>query len=85
MATSTKTIKLTKAPKEPKKLKLSKMELFKKLGDYDENTKTTRFVNKDEFIGEYALLFFKNGELVDKHIGNAPKAALVSKLEAQLN
>lgn len=61
MATSTKTIKLTKAPKEPKKPKLSKMELFKKLGDYDENTKTTRFVNKDEFIGEYALLFFKNG------------------------
>ncbi len=31
------------------------------------------------------LLFFKNGELVDKHIGNAPKAALVSKLDAQLN
>lgn len=23
------------------------------------------------------ILFFKNGEIVDKHVGNAPKAALV--------
>ena len=35
--------------------------LFKKLGDFDETTNTTRFVNKDEFIGEYTTLFFKNG------------------------
>ena len=27
-----------------------------------------------------ALLYFKNGEVVDKHIGAAPKSTLVSKL-----
>ncbi|MDD3876735.1 MAG: thioredoxin [Bacteroidales bacterium] len=30
------------------------------------------------------ILFFKNGEIVDKHIGAAPKSVLVSKLEALL-
>ena len=30
------------------------------------------------------LLVFKNGELVDKQVGAVPKAALQSKLEAQL-
>lgn len=30
------------------------------------------------------LLFFKNGQLVDKQVGYAPKAALVAKLEAQM-
>ncbi|MDZ4665888.1 MAG: thioredoxin [Bacteroidota bacterium] len=30
------------------------------------------------------LLFFKNGEVVDKQVGVAPKAALVAKLQAQL-
>jgi thioredoxin 1 len=31
-----------------------------------------------------ALLFFKNGEVVDKQIGAVPKAILVGKLNAQL-
>ncbi|MCL4639061.1 MULTISPECIES: thioredoxin [Olivibacter] len=31
-----------------------------------------------------ALLFFKNGEIVDKQIGAVPKSVLASKLEAQL-
>ena len=31
-----------------------------------------------------AVLFFKNGELVDKQIGSAPKATFVAKLEALL-
>ena len=43
------------------KEKLSKIELFKKLGEYDTLTNQTRFVSKDEFIGEYSELFFKNG------------------------
>ncbi len=30
------------------------------------------------------LLFFKNGEVVDKQIGAVPKTVLTSKLEAQL-
>ena len=30
------------------------------------------------------LLFFKNGELVDKHVGAAPKADIAAKLEALL-
>ncbi|MBK8848146.1 MAG: thioredoxin [Bacteroidetes bacterium] len=29
-----------------------------------------------------ALLYFKNGEVVDKQVGAAPKAALATKLEA---
>ncbi|MGH2622424.1 MAG: thioredoxin [Sphingobacterium sp.] len=31
-----------------------------------------------------ALLYFKNGEIVDKQIGAAPKSILVEKLENQL-
>lgn len=31
-----------------------------------------------------ALLFFKNGEIVDKQIGAVPKSVLAGKLEAQL-
>ncbi|MCH8232429.1 MAG: thioredoxin [Bacteroidetes bacterium] len=31
------------------------------------------------------LLFFKNGEIVDKQIGAVPKTVLTSKLEAQLD
>jgi thioredoxin 1 len=31
-----------------------------------------------------ALLFFKNGEVVDRQIGVAAKSALVAKIEAQL-
>ena len=30
------------------------------------------------------LLFFKNGQLVDKQVGVVPKATLAAKLEAQL-
>ncbi|WDF56787.1 thioredoxin [Mucilaginibacter sp. KACC 22063] len=31
-----------------------------------------------------ALLFFKNGEIVDKQIGAVPKSVLANKLQAQL-
>ena len=31
------------------------------------------------------VLFFKGGQVVDKHIGVAPKAVLTSKLDEQLN
>lgn len=30
------------------------------------------------------LLIFKNGEIVDKHVGAAPKSVLAGKLEAQI-
>ena len=30
------------------------------------------------------ILFFKNGEVVDRQVGAVPKAALVKKLEAQM-
>lgn len=30
------------------------------------------------------ILFFKSGEVVDKHVGAAPKAALASKVDALL-
>jgi thioredoxin 1 len=30
------------------------------------------------------ILFFKNGQVVDKHVGVAPKSLLAGKLEAQL-
>ena len=30
------------------------------------------------------VLFFKNGELVDKQVGSAPKSASVAKIEARL-
>ena len=30
------------------------------------------------------VLFFKNGELVDKQVGSAPKSAYVAKIEAIL-
>ena len=55
--------KKTVKKKENKQLKekLSKIELFKKLGEYDTLTNQTRFVSKDEFIGEYSELFFNNG------------------------
>ncbi len=31
-----------------------------------------------------ALLFFKNGQVVDKQVGAAPKSVLANKLEAQM-
>ena len=46
---------------KPLKEKLSKIELFKKIGEYDTLTNQTRFVSKDEFIGKYSVLFFNNG------------------------
>lgn len=51
-------------------------------------------VNVDEhqeIAGKYGirniptLLVFKNGEVVDKQVGAAPKKALAEKLEAQMN
>lgn len=30
------------------------------------------------------LLYFKNGQVIDKHVGSAPKAALVAKLQSLL-
>ena len=53
--------KAPKAPKTPKAPKLSKIDLFLKLGNFNENNNTTCFVNKDEFIDEYATLSFNNG------------------------
>ena len=55
--------KKTVKKKENKQLKekLLKIELFKKIGNYNTITNQTRFVSKDEFIGEYSELFFKNG------------------------
>ncbi len=42
-------------------LKLTNFELFKKLGNYDPITNTTRIVNVAEFINEYAVLQLGNG------------------------
>ena len=41
--------------------KVSNFDLFKKLGNYDTNTNTTRIVNVDEFVGEYSVLQLGNG------------------------
>ena len=44
----------------------------------------------DEVVGEYGIrniptvLFFKNGELVDKHVGAAQKQTIADKIEALL-
>ena len=57
----TKEPKTTKAPKYTKAPKTVCIELFAKLGNFDETSKTTRFVIKDEFIDEYLPLYFKNG------------------------
>ena len=40
---------------------IKKIDLFKKLGEYNDITNTSRFVQKDEFIGEFVSLFFNNG------------------------
>ena len=42
-------------------LKLTNFELFKKLGNYDPITNTTRIVNVTEFVNEYAVLQLGNG------------------------
>lgn len=46
---------------KPKEKSKTKLELFMELGKYNETTNTTRIVNKDEFVGEYDSLFFRNG------------------------
>lgn len=55
--------KKTVKKKENKQLKekLLKIELLKKIGEYDTLTNQTRFVQKDEFIGEYRELYTQNG------------------------
>jgi len=56
-----KSVKKNKKENKQLKEKVSKIELFKKLGKYNTFTNQTRFVSKDEFIGEYSELFFNNG------------------------
>ena len=47
-------------------------------------------IGKCDVAAEYGIrniptvLFFKNGELVDKQVGSAPKSAYVAKIEAIL-
>jgi hypothetical protein len=50
---------MSKQLKEGKKE--SNFELFKKLGNYDPITNTTRIVNVSEFVNEYSILQFGNG------------------------
>ena len=56
---------LTKTKCKPKSIKkpikLSSIELFKKLSKCDEKTCTSRIVNVNEFIGDYKSLEFGNG------------------------
>ncbi|QIK54497.1 thioredoxin [Dysgonomonas sp. HDW5A] len=46
--------------------------------------------NNDEITSKFGIrniptiLFFKNGEIVDKQVGAAPKSALVEKIDKQL-
>jgi hypothetical protein len=42
---------------------MTKLELFKKLGEFNPLTHTTRWVNVQEFINEFATLYQKNGGL----------------------
>jgi hypothetical protein len=53
--------KVLKKVKNNKLNKLSNFELFLKLGNYNQSTKTTRIVNVDEFTGEYTCLQLGNG------------------------
>lgn len=48
----------------------------------DENSETS--INYG-ITGIPAILFFKNGELVDKLVGNVPKSAITNKIDAHLN
>lgn len=41
--------------------KLTKLELCKKLGNYNNITNSSRIINVDEFINEYSILKFGNG------------------------
>jgi len=43
--------------------KITKLDLFKKLGGFDPLTQTTRWVNVNEFVGDYISLHQKNGGL----------------------
>jgi len=49
--------------------------------DVDENVETP---NEYGIRNIPTILFFKDGQIVDKQIGAAPKAALVAKVEALL-
>jgi len=46
--------------------------------------------DNDEVVGRFGvrniptILFFKNGKLMDKHVGAAPKSALENKIKALL-
>ena len=42
---------------------MTKLELFKKLGGFNPITHTTRWVNINEFVGEFSTLYQKNGGL----------------------
>jgi thioredoxin 1 len=50
--------------------------------DVDENPETT---SKFNIRGIPAVLFFKNGELVDTQVGAAPENAYITKIESLLN
>jgi thioredoxin 1 len=63
------------------------------IADAKAGTAKVAKVNVDEFpniAGRYrinsipALLFFKNGDVVDQIVGAAPKATLLAKLDAML-
>ncbi|MDL2323053.1 thioredoxin [Bacteroidales bacterium OttesenSCG-928-A17] len=64
-------------------------ELFQAYGD-KVNIGKVNVDENDEISAEYGirsiptLLFFKNGELVDKHVGAATKAVLEEKVKALL-
>ena len=49
--------------------------------DVDANNKTA---GKYNIMSIPSLLFFKNGEVVDRSVGAVPKAMLAKKLEGQL-
>lgn len=49
--------------------------------DVDENEELT---NKFGIRNVPTVLFIKNGEIVDKHVGAAPKSEFVNKIEALL-
>ena len=46
-----------------KSKKMTKLELFKSLGEFNPLTQTTRWVNVSEFVGDYISLHQKNGGL----------------------
>ena len=62
--------------------KMSKIKLFKTLGNYCSDTHRTRIVNCDEFIEEYDKLRFGNGgswARFDGNFGKKYKAVSIKK------